>query len=151
MFKKYIAIIFLCISNFILVGHNLVPHHHVANHHHDDHEFVDEHAQYEHHHHPEHKPADHHDHQDDEQSSGLSDLLAFVNHSQEYIGNDNEVPSFEQNSIKDLLNTESHLFALSDEITFPSTKNHSFYYRDPDYFPPPNSYKSLRAPPVFFS
>ncbi len=150
MFKQYIAILFLCISSFILVGHSIIPHQHVGRHDHHKVDSITEHSKSEHHHHHHHN-GNHHKKHTDEQPSGLADLLAFVNHSSEYLTNNNNLHEFEQRLINDHLKADVCSFNTPNEIVPTIIKGKPIYYRDPDYYPPPNSHKGLRAPPVFFS
>lgn len=144
MLVKYIAIILLCISNVLLVGHNVVPHHH--EHDHDHHSVADHHDA--HHHHNHKQSHNHHS----EKDSGLADLFGFMNHTSDYVRNDQDAPVFERTQwIKDHVIVAVSHFQLEDDSKCPSDRIKPPIYRDPDYYPPPNSHKGLRAPPVFFS
>lgn len=153
MFKKYIAIFLLCISNLLLVGHSIVPHHHPsdksfeATFEHTDHENHKHHSDHHHgHHHHGHQDEDHNDN-----DSGLNDLFAFMNHASDYVRNDNELPKFEQSIQEVHIDTALISSTQSLQVSVSCLKTKQLYYRDPDYYPPPNLHKGLRAPPVFFS
>jgi hypothetical protein len=142
MFIKNFFILMFFISNFILVGHSLVPHQHKNHLHNKAHNLISE-------HHP--HSTDDHDHDDHDEPSVLSDLLGFVNHSNEYFSNKNETPVFEQRVINDLKFSKFDLFEIRIIGFSLKAKNNPIYNRDSDYPPPPNVYKALRAPPVSFS
>ena len=144
MFKQYIAIILLCIFNFILVGHSIVPHHHSP----EDADHLHTHS---HHHHT----IPHSDHKnvenDQKEKDGLSDFYSLVVHVSEFVRSENSISTTEQTIQK-----EESVIAVSSFFptrTFSATdqKTEGVLYRNPDYSPPPNAHKGLRAPPLFFS
>lgn len=153
MLKKYIAISLLCIANLLLVGHSIVPHHHSSilndpitsevhekRHHHHDHDH--------HHNHHQGQGQGHHG----EQDSDLGDLFAHMQHSTDYLRKDNDGLILEKSAVaKFHLSQETIFITIESWIESGYNKDEIPFYRDPDYYPPPNFYRGLRAPPVLFS
>lgn len=145
MFKQYIALILLLIFNFILVGHSVIPHDHGQ----DDHHHIKAHSHGHHHSLPHSKQQN--DENDKKQSKGLSDFFSSVIHVSEYVNNGNLIKATEE--IIHNYQSEIPLFSFHSTTSFLATDLNSegIHYRDPDYHPPKNSHKGLRAPPLFFS
>lgn len=143
MLKQYIAIFLLCIFNFILVGHSIIPH---------EHDEVDHHAHtHDHHHLPASHHDKHHDEKDKKQSKGLSDFFSSVIHVSEFVNNENRNKVSEQTIQKGESEISDFSFISKTLPQNSDLKSKGIHYQDPDYFPPPNSHQGLRAPPVFFS
>lgn len=144
MLKQFIAIILLSIFNFILVGHSIIPHEHDEEHHHS-------HTNDHHHHHTFPHSEQHHKENDQKQSKGLSDFFASVIHISEFVPNENRNKGTEKIDLQDTYDHSELTFHLSTIFLSFNLKSIVLFYRDPDYSPPNNSHKGLRAPPVFFS
>ena len=87
MFKQYIAILLLCIFNFILVGHSIIPHEHTADDAHADYHrnHVNSHTHSQDHHHT--IPNSHHQNveNDKKEKDGLTDFFSLVVHVSEFV------------------------------------------------------------------
>ena len=143
MLKQYIAIILLSIFNFILVGHSIIPH---------EHDEVDHHAHSNNHHHR----SDQHSDQPKEEnskkeSSRLSDFFSLVIHVSEFVRSENRISGSEKTIQKEESEIAAFSFLQTTSFIAKDLKSEGINYRDPDYYPPPNSHKGLRAPPLFFS
>jgi hypothetical protein len=147
MFKKYIAIILLCISNFFMVGHSVIPHDHSLAHEHDVNDHHGMHAAiHDHHHHHERDQKSTKNQTDDDHSS----IFEFYTHS-DFIRNESDP--------KTTIGIERHAdvvvelasIYLYNRIENATLKSRPYYYRDPDYKPPTDYQCGLRAPPIFFS
>lgn len=151
MLKKYIAIFLLCISNFILIGHSIIPHNHIITRDKKEHEHLNAHGHNHHHHHHHTLPNHSEDKKNEDKSNGLSDLFAFVSHSSDYIKGEEQVLQQGDSVIKEILLTEEYRFNINAPEFNSELKSHKILYRDPDYCPPPNAHIGLRGPPLFFS
>lgn len=142
MFKKYIAIIFLCISNFILVGHNLVQHHHY-----EEHGFVHEDAHHDHHH---HEDSNHHDkdHNSPDEHSVLSNILAHFAHSEILLkGADDLDIKVDLNKIEPIAVLDTY-FVKPVVYTPIPIKQTCYHFKEPEYHSFSRLPFGLRGPPV---
>lgn len=153
MLKKYLAILLLCISNFLMVGHSIIPHkHEISNNtdvklNHHIHAVVNNHE----HHHHHHQNVDHQKPSDKKKDDKQSNIFEFYHHVSEYLRNDRELRTTvtEENN-QNLKNVEIK-FSQNKQIKEDITQIERAFYRDPDYNPPINYLSGLRAPPLFFS
>lgn len=145
MLKKYLAILLLCISNLLMVGHSIIPHKHESSNN------TDVKLNHHHHHHHHHQHVDHQKPSDKKTDDKQSNIFEFYHHVSEYLRNDQEPRTTvtEENN-QNLKNVEIN-FSKNKQIKEDIPQIESAFYRDPDYNPPSNYLSGLRAPPLFFS
>lgn len=155
MFTKYIAVLFLCISNLILIGHDIVPHKHAA---------LKTQIEPAHHamlgHHHNHSPLHHHAPVTDDQNSGehdeehspLSDLFAHVTHTGSYLPK-TEIAYSESLVANALPNCffQYQTESSSTELNFSLIQRQQFRLFQALYTSPTCFSTGLRAPPVILA
>ena len=132
MLKKCIAILLVTFAYAILLGHNIIPHHH-----HDNNQELTAHHETD------------HDHEDGDDSEGLSDILSHFIHSADGF-------TFTVNhNISNVLSQQLFLSVavLSNNFSFDEFLIQPFLYKPPEeqliYISPHSLSLGLRAPPAF--
>lgn len=154
MFKKYTALLFICISGIIYAGHSFIPHQH--HHEHSEHgvqvlvEDHHEHEEAEHHHEnhdDDHNDEKHHQNNSNEHSD-LSDILAHFSHGESFFkideGYEIKIDFSKGESIPVLT---SSVVKWAEPIPVP-IRRICYHYKDPDYHSHSRIHFGLRAPPV---
>lgn len=153
MLKKHIAIVILCVANFLMIGHSIIPHNHTHFRHSAEH--VEHHVLLSANDHSHQHSKHEHKHQDNGQSENedhdFSDLFEFYSSSSEYInGSDLNLSHTGTDLTQGNLTPDCPLTICSVSEN-PDLKTEYFQYRDPDLKPPHSLYCGLRAPPLFFT
>lgn len=157
MLKKYIALLFLCISSLIIIGHDIIPHkhfdhtsdveltlHHESGHGHDHHHV---------HHHtvPSSEPQESDEHEDEH--SSLGDLFAHFIHTGSYFP-ESENQSVQAKVLKQTPTIASLVVPIiitKEDGSFSINQQNNCWHDKPIYISPHSLSSGLRAPPVSIS
>ncbi len=150
MFKKYTALLFICISGIIYAGHSFIHHHHKYSEQDIHVSFAGQYDHEEHHngenHRNEHHDDEHHQNNSNEHS-GLYDILAHFLHGEPFFRlDDNEIKiDFSKGESVPVLTAV--ILKWAEPISVPS-RQICYLYKTPYYHSRACIPSGLRAPPV---
>lgn len=152
MLKKYIALLFLCISNLIIIGHDIIPHEHFG--HTEDVELTLHHESgHGHDHHHTVPSSDHDSDEHEDEHSSLGDLFAHFIHTGSYFP-ESENQFVQGKVLKDAPTIASLVMPITirkEDDSFSINQQNNCWHDKPIYISPHSLSSGLRAPPVSIS